>query len=375
MINSLAFFSGGSAIKSLSQYMARAGLASSHLVSVFDSGGSSAKLRKAFAMPAVGDLRNRLLALAESHVPPELIAFCNLRLPISESQPELAARLNNLAQLSSNHWQELPKYASRAMWLALRHFIKAMPKNFDLAGACLGNLMLAGVYLRSGRNLAQAIAFFSNLLHAQGAVLPVTAAYAHLGAKLVDGSTIVGQHLFHNLTSPVSELFLTVHESSEALAQDASAFDCNPPLFSGCEWHLRKASLICYPMGSFFSSILANLFVKNVGKIISASPGKKVFIPNSGFDPELFGLNIAAQAKLILQFLKKDAPGADTRSLLNHVLIDSHNGKYPGGVGPDVRQQLDELGIGVVDRPLIADNPSAHIPELVIKALQELSGC
>ena len=36
-----------------------------HIVTPFDSGGSSARLRTALGMPAIGDLRNRLLALAD----------------------------------------------------------------------------------------------------------------------------------------------------------------------------------------------------------------------------------------------------------------------------------------------------------------------
>ena len=42
---------------------------STHLITPFDSGGSSASLREAFGMLSVGDLRNRLLALADDGSP------------------------------------------------------------------------------------------------------------------------------------------------------------------------------------------------------------------------------------------------------------------------------------------------------------------
>ncbi|MEG6550492.1 2-phospho-L-lactate transferase CofD family protein, partial [Desulfocurvibacter africanus] len=59
------FFTGGTALKALSRRIIDYTHNSIHLITPFDSGGSSAKLRAAFDMPAVGDLRNRLMALAD----------------------------------------------------------------------------------------------------------------------------------------------------------------------------------------------------------------------------------------------------------------------------------------------------------------------
>ncbi len=58
----LLFFSGGTALNGLSQVLKRYTHNSIHLVTPFDSGGSSAVLREAFDMPAVGDLRSRMMA-------------------------------------------------------------------------------------------------------------------------------------------------------------------------------------------------------------------------------------------------------------------------------------------------------------------------
>ena len=60
----LVFFTGGTALRDLSRQLIHYTHNSVHLVTPFDSGGSSAALRRSFAMPAVGDIRNRLLALA-----------------------------------------------------------------------------------------------------------------------------------------------------------------------------------------------------------------------------------------------------------------------------------------------------------------------
>ncbi|MFP3427227.1 2-phospho-L-lactate transferase CofD family protein, partial [Pseudoalteromonas sp. SIMBA_162] len=65
----------------------------------FDSGGSSAKLRDAFSMPAIGDLRSRLMALADDSVlgHPDIYRLFTHRLP-REARPEmLHATLRELA--------------------------------------------------------------------------------------------------------------------------------------------------------------------------------------------------------------------------------------------------------------------------------------
>ena len=78
----LTFFTGGTALRALSRELTRHTHKSVHLVTTFDSGGSSAALRQAFAMPAMGDIRNRLLALADSSVvPAAVLDFCAGRLP------------------------------------------------------------------------------------------------------------------------------------------------------------------------------------------------------------------------------------------------------------------------------------------------------
>src|SRR5688572_20913617 len=61
----LLFFSGGSALRGLSRKLKLYTENSAHLITPFDSGGSSALLRDTFGMPSVGDLRNRLMALAD----------------------------------------------------------------------------------------------------------------------------------------------------------------------------------------------------------------------------------------------------------------------------------------------------------------------
>lgn len=94
---SVLFFSGGSALNKIARVLKAYTQHSIHLVTPFDSGGSSAKLRQAFNIPAVGDLRSRMMALADETVlgQPDVFELFSYRLPfeatVAELEQELAA--------------------------------------------------------------------------------------------------------------------------------------------------------------------------------------------------------------------------------------------------------------------------------------------
>jgi 2-phospho-L-lactate transferase/gluconeogenesis factor (CofD/UPF0052 family) len=88
---SLLFFSGGSALAPLSRRLIDFTHNSIHLITPFDSGGSSAELRKAFRMPAVGDVRNRLMALADQSVRGNPDVFNLFSHRLTHDDPEQAA--------------------------------------------------------------------------------------------------------------------------------------------------------------------------------------------------------------------------------------------------------------------------------------------
>ena len=79
----ILFFSGGTAINGLSKVVKNYTHHSIHLVTPFDSGGSSAILREAFDMPSIGDLRSRMMALADESIlgHPEIYELFTYRMP------------------------------------------------------------------------------------------------------------------------------------------------------------------------------------------------------------------------------------------------------------------------------------------------------
>ena len=65
----IVFFSGGTALREVASCLTQYTKNATYLITPFDSGGSSAVLRQAFSMPAVGDLRSRLISLADRTSP------------------------------------------------------------------------------------------------------------------------------------------------------------------------------------------------------------------------------------------------------------------------------------------------------------------
>jgi uncharacterized cofD-like protein len=113
------------------------------IVAVSDNGGSSGRLRKSFDMPAVGDLRNCLVALAEHG--------------------------STLAGLFQHRFS-----------------------GSCLEGHALGNLIVAALHQQTG-NLQHALEIARQLLALNGRVLAVTEIPIMLSARFADGSMVHGE--------------------------------------------------------------------------------------------------------------------------------------------------------------------------------------
>ena len=366
---SVLFFTGGTALADISRELAGHTYNSVHVVTPFDSGGSSASLRRVLGIPAVGDLRNRLLALADSTVTPaEALALCKRRLPEEGSRDELLQELYYLGSARAAVWADMPRVFGEVLRLHLHYFLEAMPAHFDPRGACLGNLILAGGWVHHGGDLLPTLGILSRLLHVRGLVLPVVQENLHLAAELENGELVVGQHRItgrkNALPAPVRRLFLTRQRPESALPPA----ERRPRVASLVATYIRAADCICYPMGSFYTSLLANMLPAGVGASVSEAECPKLYIPNSGIDPEQRGLSVADGVALLLKTLRRDA-GSQTHAarLLHAVLVDSEHGSYPDGIDAEgIRAQ----GVTLRDIPLVQiDNVQRHIPELATRAI------
>ncbi|MEY4547200.1 MAG: hypothetical protein RL685_3395, partial [Pseudomonadota bacterium] len=190
----ILFFSGGSALRPLCRVLKHYTHNSVHLITTFDSGGSSAQLRRAFAMPAIGDLRNRIVALADESVRgnPQIYRLFAHRLPSDQPTARLQRQLQALVSGEDELIHAIPEPMRRIVMTHLRLFAEEMPRDFDLRGANLGNLLLAGGFMSHSRDLDSVLFLFSKLLEVRGLVRPIVDHDLHLCAELADGQRVLG---------------------------------------------------------------------------------------------------------------------------------------------------------------------------------------
>ncbi|MFO7598113.1 MAG: GAK system CofD-like protein [Desulfocurvibacter africanus] len=354
------FFTGGTALKALSRRIIDYTHNSIHLITPFDSGGSSAKLRAAFDMPAVGDLRNRLMALADRTVKgaPETYELFACRLPRDAAPQALRERLEAMLRGDDELVARVPDPMRKIIRTHLRFFVERMPEGFDLRGASIGNLILTGGYFNYDRNIDPVIYLFSKLVEARGQVRPVVNNPLHLVAELEDGSVLMGQHLLTGketlpISVPVKRVYLTEH-ADDPLPTEVAIPDKTASLIAG-------ADLICYPMGSFYTSLIANLLPRGVGESVAANRCPKVYIPNLGTDPEQRGMTLPDQVRTLLDYLERGcAKPPSQESLLNFLLVDTRHGSY--GPASDL-DKLKSHGLTVIDAPLVTDRSAPYLDE------------
>ncbi|MES9830818.1 MAG: GAK system CofD-like protein [Candidatus Thiodiazotropha sp. DIVDIV] len=367
----ILFFSGGTALNGVSRVLKNYTHNSIHLVTPFDSGGSSAKLRQAFNMPSIGDLRSRLVALADESVTghPEIYNLFTYRFESGLKQSELIKQLEMIIRGRHKMIEPVPNPMKRIIRNLLGCFYDAMPVDFDLNGASIGNLILTGGYLNNHEHLDPVIFLFEKLVGVQGTVRAVANVDYHLVAELEDGSRVVGQHQLTGkevapLTSAVTDLTL-----SKSLDQYQPV---RVKLRKKNQKLIQQAELICYPPGSFYSSLVANLLPQGVGAAIAANDCPKVFIPNQGEDPEQISMTLNDSLQKLMGYLTVNLPKeSHPEQLLNFVLLDSEH----GSVKPDLKHKLwQEWGIQLIDVPLISLKSAPHYDaNLLVSALLSLA--
>ena len=367
----MLFFSGGSALNDVSRVLKNYTYNSTHLITPFDSGGSSAKLRQAFNMPAIGDLRSRMIALADESVTghPEVYQLFTYRLANTERNSVLSKQLDQMIQGKYPMVAAISNPMRRLIRNQLGYFRDSMPDNFDLRGASIGNLILTGGYLNNHRHLDPIVFLFSKLVGVLGTVRPIVNDNLHLAADLEDGSRIIGQHRITGkerapLQSPIKRLRLSGHPDKLVPAKSE--------LRKKTRKLISKADLICYPPGSYYSSLIANLLPEGVSSAIAADDCPKVYVPNLGRDPEQFGMTLEQCVIKLLGYLRCGT-GEDCRdeNLLNFILLDSNNGDYRSSFP---LSKIEKLGITVIDTRLVTKRSAPYYdPERLAHALLSLT--
>lgn len=191
------------------------------IVTVSDDGGSSGRLREDLGILPPGDIRNCLVALADTE--------------------------NLMDKLFSYRFDN----------------------GGALAGHSLGNLLIAGMTNISG-DFQTAIEQVSKVLAVRGKVLPSTLENVNLGAELADGSIVYGESNFRNFKSPIKRVFLQP-ERCRPVSEALSA--------------IAEAEAIILGPGSLYSSVIPNLLVEEIQAEVRNSKALKLYVCNVMTEP------------------------------------------------------------------------------------------
>lgn len=216
------------------------------IVTVGDDGGGSGDLREDLGMLPPGDIRNCILALADTE-------------PIME---------------------DLLQY----------RFQDGRLKNQSF-----GNLFLAAMAGISD-NFEEAVQKMSSVLAVTGKVIPVTLDNMQLVARLQNGKTVIGESQIPEeaikQNSRIDELKI-IPEDAKALKEALTA--------------LKEADAIVMGPGSLYTSITSNLLVKDIAKGVRRSNALKIYISNIMTQPgETTGFKVSDHLKVLRKYGGKD---------------------------------------------------------------------
>ncbi|MGJ8670368.1 MAG: 2-phospho-L-lactate transferase CofD family protein, partial [Oceanococcus sp.] len=188
----IVLISGGTAMAASARVLKQYTNRSCHFLSPFDSGGSSAEFRHHFALPAMGDLRSRLIALADesSELHRQRAACLSQRMGANESQPlkTLQEWRNQAGALGQGEpiWDDLLETTVS--------FAKKLPADFNWSLASLGNLAMAAAMVEANLSLDSVTSHMHKLLRCQGQARCIVSDPLHLRVRLHSGRNVIGQH-------------------------------------------------------------------------------------------------------------------------------------------------------------------------------------
>ena len=186
------------------------------IVTVADDGGSSGRLRKELGLPAPGDIRNCIVALADTE-------------PLMK---------------------ELFQYR--------------FPDGGTLEGHSFGNLFIAAMSGVTG-SFEDAVAEASRVLNVRGRIVPATLADVQLVADMSNGNTVIGESAISSTSGGIQKLRLEPK---------------SPTLYEGAGDAIENADMVIIGPGSLYTSLIPNLLVPGIAEAISQRNVPVVYVCN-----------------------------------------------------------------------------------------------
>lgn len=284
------------------------------IVTVADDGGSTGRLRKHFDIPAMGDIRNVMVSLAESES--LLSTLMDFRFESSEDSEDT-----------------------------------------DVQGHNLGNLILTALTKSCG-SFMEAIATIEKILNVKGKIIPASLQLVTLYAKMIDGTIVKGEANIPNFDNRITEVFYDHDVRATPSAIKA----------------ILNADLIIYGIGSLYTSILPNIIIKDIDDALKKSKAKKVYFCNVMSQPgETDGYSVEEHVDALL----RHGATVDKVVIASDVVPNNLINKYLKEGSTLVRVLKDNHEYEIESYPLLdfKDNLIRHdynkIKEVVQKLLKE----
>jgi len=281
------------------------------IVTVADDGGSTGKIRNAYDIPAPGDIRNCLVALADDE-----------------------SLVSRLFQYRFNQ------------------------AGSELDGHSFGNLFITALTKVTG-SFERAVIESANVLNIRGRVLPSTVENVRLDAELVDGTVIKGESNIQHKRAPIQRVRLSPDD---------------PAAYRPAVAAILNADLIVLGPGSLYTSVVPNLLVPDVLRAVRIASAPKIYVINVATQPgetdhfsaidhvnvviDQLGPGVLDAVLINSNRASADAIGPDLS--IDPVLAETLEGLPPR--------------ITVIARDVVSDqNPLRHDPQKLASALLELT--
>ena len=264
------------------------------IVTVADDGGGSGVLREDLGMLPPGDIRNCLVALANTE-------------PIMEK------------------------------------LINYRFSNGQLKGQSLGNLLIAAMNDICG-DFNEAIKEISNVLAITGKVLPMTLDNVKLFAELEDGSTIEGESNITFLNRKNGGKIKRVFTSPKLILPLKESIDS-----------IMDADIVLLGPGSLYTSIIPNLLVTDISKALKETKAEVVYILNIMTQPgETSDYSVTDHVAAIIDHANSNIID---KIVVNSKEVDKY-AKYryksienstPIYITDEDRENMEKLGIEIIE--------------------------
>ena len=285
------------------------------IVTVADSGGSTGRLRRDYNIPAPGDIRNCIAALAES--------------------------------------EEL-----------LRELFQYRFEEGELKGHAFGNIFLTALTKVTG-NFLDAVRYSCQILKTAGEILPSTVENVHLVAKFEDGQVIKGEDEIPKYAKENKKRIAEIWLEPKNVSAPIDAVEA-----------ILNADYIIVGPGSFYTSIIPNFLIEDIKEAYRQSKAKKIFIVNAMTQPgETDGFSAFDHVKKFAEITGLGYPHiavVNTR-MPYYKLLQKYLKENQEPVVPDVAE-FAKHSVQVFAEDLIGEDNNfiKHDPDKVAELLKEI---